>query len=93
MLSRKFLVFFAIAFSICSEAPVEWLTRPAHRGNPGELAVLPGGRQITPIGDEYQTGPGTFGLALSPDGSRVATADGGPNYFSVTLFNTSGKRW
>lgn len=66
---------------------------PAFRGQPGEIAILPGGRRITPIGDEYQTGPGTFGLALSPDGSRVATADGGPNYFAVTLFKTGGDRW
>jgi len=74
-------------------SPLEALGAPARRGSPGEPAILPGGRRITPVGYEYQTGPGTFGLALSPDGSRVATADGGPNYFAVTLFKTGGNRW
>ena len=47
--------------------------------------VLPGGRSITPFGDEYLTGPGPFGLALN---SQFAiTADGGPNRYSLTVFD------
>jgi DNA-binding beta-propeller fold protein YncE len=47
--------------------------------------VLPGGRSITPFGDEYLTGPGPFGLVLN---SQFAiTADGGPNRYSLTVFD------
>ncbi len=51
--------------------------------------TLPGGRAIAPQGDEYFTGPGPFGLALSPSGRFVVTADGGPNRYSLTVFNNS----
>jgi DNA-binding beta-propeller fold protein YncE len=56
--------------------------------------TLPGGRAITPQGDEFFTGPGPFGLALSPAGRFVVTADGGPNRYSLTVFDsrTSGTR-
>jgi DNA-binding beta-propeller fold protein YncE len=51
--------------------------------------TLPGGRSISPQGDEYFTGPGPFGLAFSPSGRLVVTADGGPNRYSLTVFNNS----
>ncbi len=54
--------------------------------------VLPGGRTITPQGEEFLTGPGPFGLATSPDGRTVATADGGPNRYSVTVLEKNAVR-
>src|SRR4029450_10168928 len=47
-------------------------TRPALR-RPGAASILPGGRIIAPLGIQYITGPGPFGLARSPGGG-----DSGP---------------
>jgi len=57
--------------------------RPAMR-RPGP-SILPGGRVIAPAGKEYPTGPGAFGLALSPSGKSLVTANGGPVRYSITL--------
>jgi YVTN family beta-propeller protein len=64
-------------------------TKPAAR-RPGAETILPGGRRVTPLGRGFATGPGTFGLALSHDGKFAATADGGPNKFSLTILERSG---
>lgn len=61
--------------------------QPAHRGAEAEPSILPGGRKIMPYGSQYFTGPGTFGLTVSPSGHRVVTADGGPNRYSLTVFD------
>lgn len=65
-------------------------TRPAHRAESGE-SVLPGGRLITPIGDQFVTGPGPFGLAVSATSRTVVSADGGPR-FALTVLNTKTGR-
>ena len=57
--------------------------KPAQR-RPGATSILPGGRQITPLGRQYSTGPGPFGLALSPDGKMAVSADGGPGRYAIT---------
>lgn len=57
--------------------------RPAARHT--GASILPGGRVIAPAGEEYPTGPGAFGLAVSPSGRFVATANTGPGRNSVTL--------
>lgn len=59
-------------------------TRPAMR-RPGAPSILPGGRIIAPIGHQYTTGPGPFGLAVSPDGKTIVTVNGGPERFSLTV--------
>ena len=46
--------------------------------------ILPGGRLLRPFGTEIETGPGPFGLAISPKGT-VATADIGFDRFGVTV--------
>ncbi len=68
-------------------------TRTAAR-RPGADSVLPGGRVITPLGNQFATGPGPFGLALSPSGDMLVSADGGPNRYSLTVLRrASGGRW
>jgi YVTN family beta-propeller protein len=52
---------------------------------PGATTILPGGRVLTPLGKQYLTGPGPFGIAISRNGRVVVTADGGPNRYSLTV--------
>src|SRR5947208_275149 len=54
--------------------------------------TLPGGRAITPVGDQFVTGPGPFGLALSPSDKIAVTADGGPNRYSLTILDGATAR-
>src|ERR1700722_2826672 len=62
-------------------------TRHAERADSG-TSVLPGGRYITPLGEQFFTGPGPFGLAISPSGQFVVSADGGPNRYALTVLDT-----
>lgn len=48
---------------------------------------------MSPLGRHYLTGSGTFGIAVNDDGSMVASADGGPNGFSITLLKRKGSEW
>jgi YVTN family beta-propeller protein len=50
----------------------------------GNIAILPGGRFIAPLGAQLITGPGAFGLAVSPAG-RILTANLGPERLSLTV--------
>jgi YVTN family beta-propeller protein len=52
--------------------------------------VLPGGRLLRPYGVQIETGPGPFGLAVSPRGT-VATADIGYERFGITVIDPVGK--
>ena len=58
--------------------------RPAVR-RPGGASILPGGRIIAPLGSQHVTGPGPFGLAISPNGRTVVSSNGGPNRYSLTV--------
>jgi YVTN family beta-propeller protein len=53
--------------------------------------ILPGGRILKPLGVQIETGPGPFGLAVSPRGT-VATADIGYEQFGITIVEPPGKR-
>ena len=56
-------------------------------------AILPNGRLVTPAGTEINVqAPKPFGLALSPDGTTLATLNSGAAPFSLTLITgiTSG---
>jgi YVTN family beta-propeller protein len=64
--------------------------RPALR-RPGAASILPGGKVIAPIGRQYITGPGPFGLAVSPNGRTVVSADGGPDLFSLSVLEGDKK--
>ena len=68
-------------------------TSPAHRTEEGAGTVLPGGRLLSPFGKEYTTGPGPFGLAISPDGTRIVTSDGGMDRTSLSFLEQTNNRW
>ena len=59
----------------------------AGQPRPGAPSILPGGRVIAPIGVQYITGPGPFGLAISPSGKTLVSANSGPERFSLTLLD------
>ncbi len=67
--------------------------RPALR-RPGAASILPGGRIISPLGHQYVTGPGPFGLAISASGKTVVSANSGPDRFSLTVMEQEkGGQW
>ncbi len=59
-------------------------TKPAvaRRGQP---SILPGGRIIAPAGRQFSTGPGPYGLAVSPDHTTVVSVNSGLERFSVSV--------
>lgn len=67
-------------------------SRPAVR-RPGAASILPGGRVVSPLGRQYLTGPGPFGLTMNAKGTAVVSADGGPNRYSLTIVEKDGSRW
>ena len=66
--------------------------RPALR-NPAGESVLPGGRLITPLGRQFTTGPGPFGIAISPGARMVVSANGGPDRYSLTILQRKDSAW
>ena len=87
-----------LACSSC-RVPVHWRRksfsapagiRPAQRRPAG--AILPGGRIILPEGEQFITGSGPFGLAVSPEGKSVVTANGGPGRNSLTILERDKNR-
>ena len=56
-------------------------------------SILPGGRVISPMGEIHLTGPGPFGIAISPSGKTVATANGGPWRYGVTVLERGKQNW
>jgi YVTN family beta-propeller protein len=64
--------------------------RPASRRL--DASVVPGGRLVSPEGQQYPTGPGPFGLALSASGKTLVTANLGPDIASLTVLER-GKTW
>ena len=69
--------------------PRAWLMAPA--GNrpvkidPAGETVLPNGRLLTPLGKHIKVAPHPYGLALSPDGKTLVTANSGTSPFSVSI--------
>src|SRR5436305_13281287 len=88
---RLLLCLSMCAYAADYRAPA--LTKPAVRTEAGPGTILPGGRLLSPYGVQYHTGPGPFGLAISPSGWRVATANSGPDYFSLGLLENGGAAW
>jgi YVTN family beta-propeller protein len=48
-------------------------------------SILPGGRIITPLGEQHSTGSGPFGLVVSASGKTVVTSNIGPGAGSLTV--------
>jgi len=87
------LALLTLAVSLGAEsfyAPPAGVRPPIRRAG---ASVLPGGRVIAPLGDEYVTGPGAFGLALSPSGREIVTANGGPFRASLTILERTRDGW
>ena len=60
---------------------------------PGAASILPGGRVLIPAGRQQITGPGAFGLAVSPNGRYVVTANGGPQRYSLSILQRGRQGW
>ena len=56
-------------------------------------SILPGGRVIAPFGEEFASGPGAFGLAVSPGGRLVVTSNTGPGRNSLTVLERQRNGW
>ncbi len=55
------------------------------RIDPAGKTVLPNGRILTPLGKQVTVAPHPYGLALSPDGRLLATANSGVSPFSASV--------
>lgn len=55
------------------------------RIDPAGETVLPNGRLITPLGKHVTVAPHPYGLALSPDGKTLVTANSGTSPFSFSI--------
>ena len=84
MVKPSCALFLSLAATALGQPPAG--VRPAHRDDSGS-AILPGGRAVTPLGDQFFTGPGPFGLALTATGDFAATADSGPNRYAISLLD------
>src|SRR5947209_6123801 len=67
--------------------------RHARRTEDGSGSILPGGRLLSPYGRQFTTGPGPFGLAISPSGQRIVTSNGGLDRTSLSLLENTGTGW
>ncbi len=80
----------AVAHAADFAAPAA--TRTPFRSLTGE-SILPGGRLLHPLGQQYMTGPGPFGLAINPAGNVLVSANGGPDRYSLTVLEKDKGRW
>jgi DNA-binding beta-propeller fold protein YncE len=53
--------------------------------DPGGETIIPNGRIITPLGRQVRVAPHPYGLALSPDGQTIVTANNGCRPFSISI--------
>jgi DNA-binding beta-propeller fold protein YncE len=58
--------------------------RPVKIDLSGET-ILPNGRLITPLGNHVKVAPHPYGLAISPDGKTLVTANSGTHPFSASI--------
>jgi YVTN family beta-propeller protein len=94
MIARRCLVLAAasaLVFAADYRTPAG--ERPARRTEDGSGVILPGGRLLSPYGAQYTTGPGPFGLAISPSGRRIITSNGGPDRYSLTILENANGVW
>jgi YVTN family beta-propeller protein len=95
LVSRRLAGLLAAVFHVAAaqtfSAPAGVRPAARHTG----ASILPGGRIVAPIGTQYPTGPGAFGLAISQSGRTVATANTGPGRNSLTVLDRqrNGDGW
>ncbi len=65
--------------------------RPTRIDRRGET-VLPNGRLLAPLGRHVMVAPHPYGLALSPDGKTLVTANSGYAPFSVSIITELSRR-
>ena len=89
-ITLRWLLIFCVFPASAAEYSAPAGTRPAicRRGLP---SILPGGRIIAPAGKQYVTGPGPFGLAISPDHRTLVSVNSGPERFSITVLERDKK--
>ncbi|MEZ0541999.1 hypothetical protein [Fibrella arboris] len=88
------LAFLSLALNaFAQKAPRYLLTAPAGNAytqiDKAKKTVIPNGRFITPRGRQIETAPHPYGLALSPDGQTVITANSGINPFSISIIRNA----
>ena len=76
-------------------APAQWHTppagiRPARTGR--AVSILPGGRVVSPVGEQYLTGRKPVALAVSPSGETVVTVNRDRRGSSLTVIEHD-KSW
>ncbi len=69
------------------ETPAQYRAAAKRTAGP---SVLPGGRIVSPLGKQFVTGPGPFGLGVSPIG-KIATVNLGPERLSFTVWEVDKK--
>lgn len=79
----------------CTLAPAQWHTppagiRPARTGR--AVSILPGGRVISPVGEQYLAGRNPVALAVSPSGETVVTVNRDRRGSSLTVIEHD-KSW
>jgi len=87
------LLWLSTFFALCAcaadySAPAGTKPAIARHGLP---SILPGGRVIVPAGRQFVTGPGPYGLAISPDHTTLVSVNSGPERFSVTVIELDKK--
>src|ERR1022692_4019080 len=93
---RLLLLVLAACASVVADFAADYTapagSRPAARISDSE-AILPGGRMVRPLGQQYATGPGPFGIAISPSGNLVMSANGGPDRSSLPALENQQDGW
>ncbi|MFA7227544.1 MAG: bifunctional YncE family protein/alkaline phosphatase family protein [Melioribacteraceae bacterium] len=92
---KKLLTIFFIALQLNAQSQYEpWiLSAPAKKEftkiNVGGTTVIPNGRFIVPLGKNIFTAPHPYGLAVSPDGNIIVTANSGTAPLSITIIKNA----
>ena len=83
---RQFLALLTFSITLAAQSySTPAGIRPALRK--AASSILPGGRIIAPLGDQYATGAGPFGLLVGPSARTVVTSNGGPGPNSLTVLD------
>jgi YVTN family beta-propeller protein len=85
------LLLMVVACQHPNSTPGPWTaTSPAgdqYTSNDPAHTVLPNGRLLAPLGKQIMVAPHPFGLALSPDGKTIITANSGVGPFSISMIS------